>query len=195
MLRLGRALTEPLTRQVWRRLRGSSIRRWSPGREGHRPASRAGWSGRASDRGHHLERWGRPPRSASRQGAISREPAGGEPGILHRDDHELYAERKGWEVGQLEVDVDYTPAQRGSPTRCTTVVRLPEHLPAERRERLMQVAATSQAHRTLEGEIVFDERVELTTAAKAGPDHSFEPRGRRIALLSGLRGALRGRPT
>lgn len=108
---------------------------------------------------------------------------------------ELYAKRKGWEVGGVEVDVDYTPAQRGSPTRCTVVVRLPEHLPSERRERLMQIGATSQVHRTLDGEVLFEERVELTTELEAGPrGQGSEPPRRRIALLNGLRGALGALP-
>ena len=105
---------------------------------------------------------------------------------------ELYARRKGWEVAEVEVEVDYTPAQRGSPTRCAIVVRLPEHLTLEQRERLMQVGATSQLHRTLDGEIAFEERVELTTAPRAaGQDVVTEGPRRRIALLNGLRGALR----
>ena len=105
---------------------------------------------------------------------------------------ELYARRKGWEIDEFEVDVDYAPAQRGSPTRCTIVVRLPEYLAPERRERLMQVGATSQIHRTLDGEIVFDERVELASAVKAARrEQDPELRRRRIALLNGLRGAMR----
>lgn len=109
---------------------------------------------------------------------------------------ELYARRKGWGVSEVEVDVDYSPAQRGSPTRCSIVVRLPEHLPAEKRERLMQVGATSRVHRTLEGEIVFDERIELTSCPRTeAADDAPKPPRRRIALLNGLRGALRGPPT
>ena len=105
---------------------------------------------------------------------------------------ELYARRKGWQVGEVEVDVEYTPAQRGCPTRCTMVVRLPEHLSPERRERLMQVGATSRMHRALEGEIAFDERVELTSAPAADdPDPEPEPPRRRIALLNGRRRARR----
>lgn len=105
---------------------------------------------------------------------------------------ELYASRKGWQLGEVDVDVGYTPAQRGSPTRCVIVVRLPEHLSPERRERLMQVGATSRMHRALEGEITFDERLELTNApAAAPPEPSPESPRRRIALLNGLRGALR----
>ena len=101
---------------------------------------------------------------------------------------EVYATRKGWQVGEVEVDVEYTPAQRGCPTRCAIVVRLPEHLPPERRERLMQVGATSRMHRALEGEIAFEERVELTSAPVAGePDPAPEPPRRRIALLNGRR--------
>ena len=108
---------------------------------------------------------------------------------------ELYASRKGWQVGEVEVNVEYTPAQRGSPTRCAIVVRLPEHLPPERRVRLMQVGATSRMHRALEGEIAFKERLELTTAPQAAPpDPRPEPPRRRIAVLNGLRGALRNPP-
>jgi putative redox protein len=74
---------------------------------------------------------------------------------------ELYAARKGWDVGEVEVNVDYEPAQRGSPTRFSMEVRLPNELPEEQRERLMQIAAKCPVHRTLEGEVMFDERVEL----------------------------------
>lgn len=107
---------------------------------------------------------------------------------------ELYARRKDWEIGEIEVEVDYAPARRGSPTRCEIVVRLPQHLLPEQRERLMQVGATSRVHRTLEGEIRFDERLELTTAPKAAPrDDGPESARQPIALLNGLRRAL-GRP-
>ncbi len=104
---------------------------------------------------------------------------------------EVYARRKNWAVGEIEVEVDYAPAQRGSPTRCEIVVRLPRHLLPEQRERLMQVGATSCVHRTLEGEIHFNERLEVTTAPRVEPrDNGPEPPRRRIAL-KGLRGALR----
>ena len=75
---------------------------------------------------------------------------------------EMYAERKGWNVGDVEVEVDYEPAQRGSPTRFAMNVRLPKELPEEQRERLMQIAAKCPVHRTLEGEVMFEESVELT---------------------------------
>jgi putative redox protein len=57
--------------------------------------------------------------------------------------------------------VDYEPAQRGSPTKFTLEVRLPKELPEEQREKLMQIVAKCPVHRTLEGEVMFDEKVEL----------------------------------
>src|ERR671924_2207144 len=49
---------------------------------------------------------------------------------------EMYARRKGWDIGDVQVDVDYEPAQRGSPTRFRMRVRLPKELPEEQREKL-----------------------------------------------------------
>jgi putative redox protein len=74
---------------------------------------------------------------------------------------EMYAHRKGWEMGDVVVDVDYEVAQRGSPTKFTMSVRLPKEMPEDQRERLMQIAAKCPVHRTLEGEVMFQERVEL----------------------------------
>ena len=59
------------------------------------------------------------------------------------------------------VDVDYEPAQRGSVTKFVMKVHLPKELPEDQREKLMQVVAKCPVHRTLEGEVMFDERVEL----------------------------------
>ena len=75
---------------------------------------------------------------------------------------EMYAKRKGWNIGDIEVAVDYEPAQRGSPTKFHMTTRMPKELPEEQRERLMQIAAKCPVHRTLEGEVMFDETVELT---------------------------------
>ena len=75
---------------------------------------------------------------------------------------EMYAERKGWDVSGLEVDCRYTPAERGCPTRFELVMKMPAHLNEEQVERLQVIAAKCPVHRTLEGEVAFDERVELT---------------------------------
>jgi putative redox protein len=74
---------------------------------------------------------------------------------------EMYAQRKGWDIGDVSVHVDYEPAQRGSPTRFRMTVDLPKELPDEQRERLMQIGAKCPVHRVLEGEVMFDETLEL----------------------------------
>jgi putative redox protein len=74
---------------------------------------------------------------------------------------EMYADRKGWEIGDVTVLVNYEPAQRGSPTRFEIEVRLPKELPEDQRQRLMQIVARCPVHRTLDGEVIFEERLEL----------------------------------
>ena len=74
---------------------------------------------------------------------------------------EMYAKRKGWEVGDVAVHVDYEPAQRGSPTRFRMTVDFPKEVPEDQRERLMQIGAKCPVHRVLEGEVMFEESVEL----------------------------------
>jgi putative redox protein len=78
---------------------------------------------------------------------------------------EMYAQRKGWDIGGVEVACDYTPADRGCPTRFNLVLRLPEGLSEEQVERLRIIAAKCPVHRTLDGEVMFDERVERVSLA------------------------------
>jgi putative redox protein len=79
---------------------------------------------------------------------------------------EMYARRKGWDVGDVEVAVDYTPAERGCPTRFNLIMRFPDSLSDEQVERLRVIAAKCPVHRTLEGEVMFDERVERVSLAR-----------------------------
>jgi putative redox protein len=72
---------------------------------------------------------------------------------------EMYAARKGWDIGNVEVDVQYTPAERGCPTRFDLSLRLPEDLPEEQVERLRVIAAKCPVHRTLDGEVMFEEHI------------------------------------
>jgi putative redox protein len=74
---------------------------------------------------------------------------------------EMYADRKGWNIGHVTVEVAYEPAQRGSPTRFNISVKLPKELPEEQRERLMQIVTRCPVHRTLDGEVIFDEKLVL----------------------------------
>ena len=74
---------------------------------------------------------------------------------------EMYAKRKGWDTNGLAVDCRYTPAERGCVTQFELVFKMPAHLDEEQIERLQVIAAKCPVHRTLEGEVMFNERVEL----------------------------------
>jgi putative redox protein len=80
---------------------------------------------------------------------------------------EMYAARKGWEIGEVEVEAQYTPAERGCPTKFELVLRLPADLSAEQVERLRVIAAKCPVHRTLDGEVMFEERLERIGALRA----------------------------
>ncbi|MBV9336747.1 MAG: OsmC family protein [Solirubrobacterales bacterium] len=80
---------------------------------------------------------------------------------------EMYAKRKGWDIGPVEVQCEYTPADRGCNTRFKLVLRLPSGCPEEQVEKLRIIAAKCPVHRTLDGEVSFDERVELVEPATA----------------------------
>ena len=77
---------------------------------------------------------------------------------------EMYATRKGWELPDVSVDVEYQPAERGCPTRFDLVVRIPADVSDEDAQRLMTIAAKCPVHRTLEGEVMFSERCERVPA-------------------------------
>jgi putative redox protein len=74
---------------------------------------------------------------------------------------EMYARRKGWDIGTIEVQCEYEPADRGTPTNFELVLRLPTGCTEEQVARLRMIAAKCPVHRTLAGEISFDQRVEI----------------------------------
>ena len=74
---------------------------------------------------------------------------------------EMYARRKGWSIGQVEVECDYTPAERGRPTKFKLALRFPASLDPEHVKALSVIAAKCPVHRTLEGEVMFEQHVEL----------------------------------
>jgi putative redox protein len=73
---------------------------------------------------------------------------------------EMYAQRKGWDLGDVEVACEYSPAERGCPTKFEIVLRLPTQLSDYEVGRLLTIAAKCPIHRTLDGEVMFTERVE-----------------------------------
>ena len=78
---------------------------------------------------------------------------------------EMYAARKGWDLRDVEVGCDYVPAERGCPTKFTLTLRLPSDLSDEQVQRLRVIATKCPVHRTLDGEVMFEERVERTQLA------------------------------
>ena len=61
---------------------------------------------------------------------------------------QAYAKPKGRDIGEVVAEVDYEPADRGSPTRCHVVMALDQNLSVEQRRRLVAVAAKLPVHRT-----------------------------------------------
>jgi putative redox protein len=94
---------------------------------------------------------------------------------------EMYAKRKGWDLGEIEVAVDYTPAERGCPTRFSLELRLPAGCTDEQRERLQVIAAKCPVHRTLEGEVMFEDRI---TLVQPGADTAPQREERRRLSLN-----------
>ena len=80
---------------------------------------------------------------------------------------EMYAKHKGWDLGPVEVECEYTPAERGCPTKFNLVLRLPRGLSDEQVKRLKVIAAKCPVHRALDGEVMFNERLELVEPARA----------------------------
>jgi putative redox protein len=74
---------------------------------------------------------------------------------------EMYAERKGWDVGAVEVEVDVAYAD-GIPSTYAVALKLPPELSEEQRQLLLRVAGRCPVHRVLVGEasVTVAERLE-----------------------------------
>jgi len=74
---------------------------------------------------------------------------------------ELYAQRKEWDIGAVEVDCEYETPEPGSPTKFKLTLRLSNQLSQEQVEKLGTIASKCPVHRALAGEVMFEERIEL----------------------------------
>jgi putative redox protein len=70
---------------------------------------------------------------------------------------EMYAERKGWDVGEVAVECEYEQAERDQPTHFKLTLRLPRELCQDQVDRLETIAAKCPVHRTLEGPVTFEQ--------------------------------------
>ena len=69
----------------------------------------------------------------------------------------MYARRKGWDLGEVRVDVDYD--HRATPRRADIRISLAADLSTEQLELLEKVAAACPVRRSIETEFEFDERI------------------------------------
>jgi putative redox protein len=76
---------------------------------------------------------------------------------------EMYAGRKGWELGEVEVEVEMEYGQSAVPSSFVVVLRLPKGLTEEQAERLKAIAGKCPVHRALsnQSEVSIKDRVEL----------------------------------
>ncbi|HEX8958859.1 MAG TPA: OsmC family protein [Solirubrobacterales bacterium] len=74
---------------------------------------------------------------------------------------EMYAKRKGWEIGEVEVEVDVEYAG-AAPTSFAVTVRLPEGLSDEQKERLLVIAGKCPVHKVIANAtpVVVADRIE-----------------------------------
>lgn len=75
---------------------------------------------------------------------------------------EMYAARKGWDVGELEVEVDMEYGQASVPRSFDVVIHVPAALSEEQVERLRVIAGKCPVHRLLahDRDVSITDRVE-----------------------------------
>jgi putative redox protein len=78
---------------------------------------------------------------------------------------EMYADRKDWHVGDLEVEVGYEFGEGELPTRYDVVLKLPADLSDQQADRLRVIAGKCPVHRALTGEVEITDQVERVPTA------------------------------
>ncbi len=78
---------------------------------------------------------------------------------------EMYAGRKGWDLGEVEVEVSYE-LEAATPTGYEVVVNVPRPLDDDQRDRLHVIAGKCPVHRALTGDVTITDRVQ---APPTGP--------------------------
>jgi putative redox protein len=76
---------------------------------------------------------------------------------------EMYADRKGWDLGELEVVAEFTPTPRGECDHFEVILKLPGGLTEDQTMRIRKIAGKCPVHRTLasEAEVTITDRVEV----------------------------------
>ena len=76
---------------------------------------------------------------------------------------EMYADRKGWDLGQIEVVADMEYGQPAVPRSFLVTLKLPKELSEEQQQRLGVIAGKCPVHRVLsrDAEVEVEDRIEL----------------------------------
>ena len=75
---------------------------------------------------------------------------------------EMYADRKEWDLGEVEVSVDFTAATSDSSAKFKVEIETPAELSDEQRERVLVIAGKCPVHRALAADDVeIDDSLEL----------------------------------
>jgi putative redox protein len=76
---------------------------------------------------------------------------------------EMYADRKGWDLGDVEVTAEFAPAPRGECDHFDVTLKLPGGLSEEQTQRIKTIAGKCPVHRTLasEARVTITDRVEV----------------------------------
>jgi len=77
---------------------------------------------------------------------------------------EMYAKRKEWEIGAVEVEVDVT-YEDFTPNSFAATIRLPPGLSEEQRERLLVIARKCPVHKVIASETPVSDRIEEQVGA------------------------------
>jgi putative redox protein len=82
---------------------------------------------------------------------------------------EMYAARKEWDVGAVEVEVDMSYDERGVPNDFTVSLRVADGLDSEQLERLRVIAGKCPVHRALASEthVTITDRIESLGSTQA----------------------------
>jgi putative redox protein len=62
---------------------------------------------------------------------------------------EMYADRKDWELGEVEVAVNFTEASADEPPKFGVQIEIPAELDKDQRERILVIAGKCPVHRAL----------------------------------------------
>jgi putative redox protein len=76
---------------------------------------------------------------------------------------EMYAARKGWDIGEVEVEVEMEYGEASVPRSFEVILRVPDGLTEDQVERLRTIAGKCPIHRVLarDREVDITDRVEL----------------------------------